>query len=135
MAGPTEWVCLPGMTNCGTFEKRADPYSVPGITGPVSPSSPSKTTSPATTTGALERAGGILSDAVKLLSPTGAAEIAAREANKAFGKQIGESTVALFVNGALVLLGVVVIIGAFMLWGRTSSDPVARAGRKAAASL
>ena len=47
----------------------------------------------------------------------------------------GNTVGGIFVRGTLVVLGIVLIIGAFMLWGRTGSDPVAKAGRKLASDF
>jgi hypothetical protein len=47
----------------------------------------------------------------------------------------GNTVGGIFVRGTLVVFGIVLIIGAFMLWGRTGSDPVAKAGRKLASDF
>ena len=100
----------------------------PGYAGPL-PKAPSGPESPK---GALDRAGDILGRALTGINPgvgigIQAGKIAAGPAFNTAGH--------LFVNGSIVILGIILIVGAFMLWGRTSGDAVARYGRKLASEI
>lgn len=106
----------------------------PGYAGPLpkSPVSPVSPSGPVSPKGALDRASDILGRALTSINPGLNIGI---QAGKAAAGPAFNTAGQLFVNGSIVILGIILIVGAFMLWGRTSSDAVARYGRKLASEI